>query len=174
MKRIMVRRGLKAAFAFLALIAFLGPSTCSAHSPTVAQSPTVDATNVVNSSRLVSVTSSEGRVTWHEDFNDGWRVARESGRPMVIYITSQRCRYCEAMKRDTWRNGSILKRVKDGFVAIRLSPERNSEVLKRIKVPAYPMTLIGHPKGRILAHKVGYQPPSQMHQLLGAIEKPMP
>lgn len=157
----MVRRRLRSALALVALIALF------ARSSAVAEMPQGDPP------KLVSAAASDDRIIWHDDFDRGWRAAKQSGRPMVIYITSQQCRYCDAMKRDTWCDRSISKRLKDKFVAIRLSPDRNASVLSRIRVPAYPMTLIGDPKGKILAHRVGYQPPAEMHRLLKTYDRPL-
>ncbi len=110
-------------------------------------------------------------VVWHENFDSGWQEARRRGIPMVIYITSDRCQYCEAMKRDTWCDQSVLARLAKDFVAIRLSPRDHSHILNRIDVPAYPMTLIGIPEGKIVDHRVGYQPPQRMHELLNKIKR---
>ena len=92
-------------------------------------------------------------------------------RIMVIYITSDHCQYCEAMKRDTWCNETIRERRTSGFVAIRLTPHENARVLDRIKITAYPTTLIGIPQGKIIDQRVGYQPPRSMHQLLSKVKR---
>ncbi|WP_372896442.1 thioredoxin family protein [Stieleria sp.] len=160
MKRFMVCTG---QYALLAIVVLFAVSHCTAHAADL----------VGNYPHPVghTVSSAESAIQWHEDLDAGWRAAKQSGRPMVIFITSSRCRYCDAMKRDTWTDGTIRSRLKNGFVAIRLSPDRNAEVLRRIDVPAYPTTLIGHPDGKVLAHKVGYQPPGALHQLLGAADQ---
>lgn len=130
---------------------------------------------VISSSAVTTPTSSAAAlpssipvdgVVWHEDLNAGWAEARRLGRPMVIFITSKHCRYCDAMKTGTWRDGTVLHRMKGQFVAIRLSPDRNASVLRRIRIPAYPMTLIGSPRGKVVDHRVGYQPPSALLRLL--------
>ena len=90
---------------------------------------------------------------------------------MVIFITSRRCHYCDAMKRDTWCDHEIRRRLADDFVAIRLTPDRNSSVLSRIDVATYPMTLIGVPQGKIIDHRIGYQPPRLMLQLLSKVKR---
>ncbi len=160
MKRFMVCAG---QYALLAIVVLFADSSSAA--------PAADL--VGNDPHPVGHTgsSAEPAIDWHEDFDAGWRAAKQSGRPMVIFITSRRCRYCDAMKRDTWTDGTIRSRLKNGFVAIRLSPDRNADILRRIHVPAYPTTLIGHPDGKVLAHKVGYQPPGALHQLLGAADQ---
>lgn len=90
---------------------------------------------------------------------------------MVIFITSERCTYCDAMKRDTWCNETIRQRVSDGFVAIRLDPRHNAKTLARIKIAMYPMTLVGAPRGKVIAQRNGYQPPSAMLRLLGEAQR---
>ena len=90
---------------------------------------------------------------------------------MVIYITSDGCKYCAAMKRDTWCDAKIREQLAAGFVAIRLTPRDNARVLNRIDVSTYPMTLIGAPQGKIIEHRVGYQPPRLMHKLLSKIKR---
>ncbi|WP_146522046.1 thioredoxin family protein [Stieleria varia] len=108
-------------------------------------------------------------VQWHDNLEAGWRQARQLKRPMVIFITSRQCIYCDAMKRDTWCDQSVTQQLRDGYVAIRLTPEHNAETLSRIKVPAYPTTLIGLPEGKVVAHRIGYQPANTVRSLLGEI-----
>ena len=105
-------------------------------------------------------------IRWHRSFNEGWKVARERRLPMVIFITSGKCRFCDAMKLQTWCDESVSHRVTEEFVAIELNPDDNAEVLGRIDVDVFPMTLVGVPEGRIVAHRKGYQPPEAMAKLL--------
>ncbi|MEM6688012.1 MAG: thioredoxin family protein [Planctomycetota bacterium] len=104
-------------------------------------------------------------VVWHNNLESGWAESKRRNVPMVIFVSSERCQYCEAMKRTTWCDGAISKRLRD-FVAIRLNPKDNAETLGRIHVPMYPTTMIGAPEGRILEHRTGYQPSGAIHSLL--------
>lgn len=101
---------------------------------------------------------------WYENFDAGWRESRRRGLPMVVYITSDHCIYCDAMKRDTWGNDGIVSQLRGGYIAIRLHRDRDSAVLSRIVVPAYPTTLIASPEGKVISHRVGYQPPSEIRR----------
>jgi protein disulfide-isomerase len=111
----------------------------------------------------------QATVVWHESLDAGWQESRRRGVPMVIFITSDRCHYCDAMKRDTWCDQSVRERLATDFVAIRLTPQINAQVLRRIKVSSYPTTLIGIPQGKIVDHRTGYQPPESMRQLLTSL-----
>lgn len=112
----------------------------------------------------------DARIRWHDSLDSGWEESRRRNIPMVIYITTERCRYCDAMKRDTWCDYSVLHRVAKDFVAIRLTPQRNTATLNRIRIAAYPTTLIGIPEGKIIGRRVGYQPPAELHGLLSESE----
>lgn len=110
-------------------------------------------------------------IKWHRDFNAGWQEARRRRLPMVIYITSAKCRYCEAMKQQTWCDPAISDQVNDQFVAITLNPTENADVLSRIDVPVYPMTLVGVAEGKIVGHLKGFQRPDGIRKLMLKIRR---
>ena len=118
--------------------------------------------------------SSDGRtiqsgVTWHTDLDSGWRESKRRGVPMLIFITTDNCTYCSAMKKNTWCDATIQQRLANSFVGVRLTPARNAATLNRIKVPSYPTTLAGSPNGKIIGHRIGYQPPGELHQFLSEV-----
>ncbi len=110
------------------------------------------------------------RVVWHNDFDAGWAESVRRNIPMVIYITTDRCVYCDAMKRDTWCDKTVMNEMAGDFVAITLSPAANAETLDRIRVKTYPTTLIGLPQGKIVEHRGGYQPAADMKALLRTVK----
>ena len=114
-------------------------------------------------------TPSKASVRWHGTLRSGWLEARRRKVPMVIYISSKQCAYCDAMKRDTWCDRTVEQRMAKEFVAIHLTPEQNADTLGRIEVNTYPMTLIGLPQGKIIGHRKGYQPVAEMHRFLNGV-----
>lgn len=153
----------------MAMIAVATASIASATTPVVdaaAPQPAPPRAEVSNADRSVT----DSGVQWHEDLNAGWAESRRSGRPMLIFITSDQCRYCDAMKQSTLSDRHVMGRIKDRFVAIRLSPTRNASVLGRIRVAGYPTTLVGLPEGKVLDHRVGYQPVRELLRLLDRAE----
>ena len=116
-----------------------------------------------------SANGSQKQIFWHENLESGWRESRRLGRPMVIFITSARCRYCDAMKAETWSDFGIENRIGSEFVAVRLTPELNSMELSRISVQVYPTTLVALPQGKVVDHRTGFQPPSLLHGLLNRV-----
>ncbi len=109
-------------------------------------------------------------IQWHDDLASGWKAAKATGRPMVIFITSSNCRYCDAMKQTTWIDRDIRNRVSDGFVAIRLTPEHNSSELSRVDVQMYPTTIVALSQGKVIDHREGFQPSASLHHLLDRVQ----
>lgn len=105
-------------------------------------------------------------IAWHTDLRSGWLEAKRRNLPMLIFITSDSCIYCDAMKKNTWCNPTVQNRLAGKFVAIKLHKNRNQETLSRIKVDTYPTTLMGLPKGKIIGHRLGYQPPDALQAFL--------
>ena len=132
-------------------------TTCSANAQTSMQSASPE------------FAAAPAEIVWHDYLDSGWRESKRTGRPMVIFITAARCRYCDAMKTGTWRDLGIESRVGTEFVAVRLTPEQNSAELSRISVAVYPTTLVALPQGKVIDHRTGFQPPSLLHGLLNRV-----
>ena len=75
---------------------------------------------------------------------------------MVIYITtSKQCKYCDAMKRDTWCDETVRHRLARGFVAIQTDTEKKLGNFRiELKCMTYPTTLVGVPEGKIIGHRI--------------------
>lgn len=118
---------------------------------------------------LVAIGSSFASATepkWYDTLELGWNAARDTGRPMLILITSEHCPYCDVMKEVTLSDPTVRDRLLRRFIPIRLRPSSNARVLSRVEVTAFPTTLLAHPRGKVVAHRIGFQPVDQFHQFL--------
>ncbi|MEM6979690.1 MAG: thioredoxin family protein [Planctomycetota bacterium] len=111
-------------------------------------------------------------IAWHEDLNSGWAASKRTGRPMLIFITTEPCRFCDAMKRNTLCNQTVAQRLAARFVPIRLQRAKHASVLSRIAVKTYPTTLVALPKGKVVDYREGYQPPAEFTALLNTADTP--
>ncbi|MCM2374047.1 thioredoxin family protein [Aporhodopirellula aestuarii] len=133
--------------------------------PAVVRGEMPVAASELTSSRTIA----SHELKWHDNLESGWKEAKATGRPMVIFITSDQCIYCDAMKRDTLSDASVRQRLLSRFVPIRLRPDANNKVLSRISIPAYPTTLVAHPRGKVMVHRIGYQPVEKFHEMLSEV-----
>lgn len=109
---------------------------------------------------------------WRDTLEDGWRESKATGLPMVIFITSENCVYCDAMEKRTWCDEEIRTQLGGRFIPVRLIAGRNSETLSRVSVKVYPTTLLATPEGEVVAHRKGFQPPDRIRQWLGSAPLP--
>lgn len=116
------------------------------------------------------VTASSPQIAWRTNLRLAWTEAAKRNVPMVIFITSDRCHFCDVMKRDTWSDDGVSQLVAGRYLAIELKPGRNAEALSQMEVPAYPTTLVATHDGKIVAHRVGYQSAMEMRSLLAEAE----
>lgn len=74
------------------------------------------------------------------------------------------------MKQRTLDSSAVRRRLAKEVVPIRLRTDRNATVLSRIRVKTYPTTLLALPVGKVISHRIGYQPPAELHALLSEAE----
>lgn len=120
-------------------------------------------------SSTVVASESTNEPRWHEELEAGWEASKETGLPMLIFITSEQCTFCDAMKENTLCDPTVRERLFRRFIPIRLRPDANNRVLSRIKVTTFPTILVAHPRGKVLAHRTGYQPVDRFHELLSEV-----
>lgn len=113
-------------------------------------------------------TDAEGPIDWIEDPARAVELARESGRPVLAYVASERCGFCRKMERETWTNAEIARVVGERFVPLRLTATRHRAVVRALGVRAYPSTFVLTPQGRGVSAATGYLPPARLERLLAA------
>jgi thioredoxin-related protein len=116
------------------------------------------------------VISADARaIRWFDAPGEALKAARESGRPLLVYISSPYCGYCHKMERDTLSDSAVIKRVTGEFVALRVDGERDPEWMDRYQIQAFPALVVlsqsGEPKLRV----EGYQSPRNMLRRLDSV-----
>lgn len=113
----------------------------------------------------------EASMGWRDSLAEGWKDAKSTGLPMVIFITSENCIYCKAMEKKTWCSEQVREQIGGRFIPVRLIAGRNVKSLSKVSVDVYPTTLLATPEGDVVAHRKGFQPPERIRALLGHLPK---
>ncbi len=121
-------------------------------------------TGTINSYRPVTYTAAP--VEWHRDLRDAARVARQSGRPMLIKVSAKWCGHCEQMKRDTFADSRVIRDIKQHFVAVDLNADTNQGIVEQLQITSLPTILVVSPDLRILAREEGFRTAVQIGQLM--------
>jgi protein disulfide-isomerase len=103
---------------------------------------------------------------WRQDTYAAWKASQESGRPLVLFITSDNCPYCHLMDRNTFGDQNVLARLRKSFVAARIEATRHPELTTRLQIQAYPTTLVVDKTNRIVDAMPGYIEPREFERRL--------
>ena len=102
--------------------------------------------------------SSVQGVKWLRSAAQAAAEAQRTGKPILIYVRSKTCHYCDLMQRDVWQNREAAQTIMANFVPLKLTREENAEAVKAMKVKGFPSTLIFSPKREYLGRLDGYMP----------------
>ncbi len=103
-----------------------------------------------------------GQVAWQTDVETAWTAARKQGRPLLVFVTRDRCAYCTQMKDFTYGNPTVAGAINRSFVPLVLDAGAPSPLLKELRVSVYPSTIVISPQAVIIARIDGYVPPETL------------
>jgi protein disulfide-isomerase len=114
--------------------------------------------------------SAEG-LKWSKDMKTAWKTAQETEQPLLLFVSSTNCSYCERMKKQTLRDESIVKQVSESFVAVKVDAKEDTELLKKLKIRLLPTTVIVKPNGAVIDSIRGFQTAEQFRKRLLSTER---
>jgi uncharacterized protein YyaL (SSP411 family) len=66
--------------------------------------------------------------------------AREASKPVLLYISTAWCRWCDDMERTTWAESSVQRLVAQWFVPVRVDADRRPDIFDRYTLGGVPTT----------------------------------
>ena len=111
--------------------------------------------------------------TWMS-FEAGMKLARKTGRPVVIDFYTSWCRWCKVMDKDTFKNKKVASYLNKNFVSIKLNAEQTTgsleyggrtytpaQLARRFKVKGYPSIAYLDEEGELIFVDAGFKKPGQ-------------
>ncbi|TWT46762.1 thioredoxin family protein [Botrimarina hoheduenensis] len=111
-------------------------------------------------------------IVWLNDVQQALDSAAVTGKPLVVYVTSEGCRYCRKMEHDTWADAGVAGRIRGGFTPLRINASTDPEAVKTLQIRAFPTTVVLSPAGRGLGAAQGYLPAEKLTALLDTFAEP--
>jgi thioredoxin-related protein len=103
---------------------------------------------------------------WRPDARSAWKASQASGRPLLLYVTSRYCPYCDLMERDTFSDPAVQELMRDSFEPVRVLADQEPNLTRNLRVQAYPTTVVVDSDNRVLASIKGYVQPRAFEQQL--------
>ena len=92
------------------------------------------------------------KVSWVKSFDDTIKKSESSNLPIMIYVYSSSCDWCDKLEKITFKDKEVSKNIKKNFIAYKFNPEqinKDGDIIKQYGVAAYP-TIIFINKDEIL------------------------
>jgi thiol:disulfide interchange protein len=97
---------------------------------------------------------SAGKIDWIKNYPDGLRLARESGKPALVYFTADWCGPCVELKKHVWSDKRVIQASKQ-LVNIYVDADRDTDTLAAYKVRGIPAVFFLSPAGETLMKYAG-------------------
>lgn len=111
-------------------------------------------------------------ITWLRDADEAWAEAVKADRPLVLFITRSKCRFCMKMKSVTFADAEVTAQINSSFVPLAIDPKTDAALIKELKIASYPTTLIISPEAVTLERIKGYLPPEKFLERLARSSTP--
>lgn len=121
---------------------------------------------------LQSSESSYKDIDWSINYRDAIKTAQHKNRPVMVLITSKRCKWCKKLKYETLSNEAIIDRLNDNFVTVEIDRYKRNYPYKRLRVRVVPTIYFLDKNGKPLMRPViGYWSAENFNSYLDDVER---
>ncbi len=108
-------------------------------------------------------------IQWLRSAEQAGEVAAQSGKPILVYIRSANCHYCDLMQTNVWQDPATVAIVRRDFVPLKLTQEENPEAVQVLQVKGFPTTVIFSADRRYVDRLDGYVEAERFRIAVGKI-----
>lgn len=117
------------------------------------------------------VGSAQAEIRWQHSPQSTLQSARESGKPILVFVTTDWCHYCKKMKRETWIDSNVDAAVSQNFETLILDGDRDKRVVQKLGLRGFPATLLYDAEGHFVEQRPGFMTPRQTLQWLASMRR---
>jgi thioredoxin-related protein len=106
-------------------------------------------------------------IPWLRSATEAAKLSQSTGKPILVYVRSQNCHYCDLLQKNTWQHPETRAQVMRDMIPLKLTLEDNKEAVEAMKVKGFPSVVIFSPRREYLARFDGYMTPEQFKEKVG-------
>jgi len=119
------------------------------------------------------VSANNQEVKWLRSAAEAARLARETGKPILVYVRSEKCHYCDLLQKKTWQDPATQKLIMREMIPLKLTLEENREAVEAMKVKGYPSTVLFSASREYLARIDGFVSPEDFQKQISKVRLAM-
>ncbi len=105
-------------------------------------------------------------IKWLRSASEAARLAKETGKPILVYVRSENCHYCDLLQKKTWQDPDTQSIIMREMIPLKLTLEENKEAVQAMKVKGYPSTILFTSQREYLARIDGFVSPEDFQKQL--------
>ena len=120
---------------------------------------------------FVPVAAAADSIAWRTSYAAAQQEAVQSGRPVVVSVSSRGCRWCRELERSTYRDPRVVGVLNARAVPLKIDANdpAHEALVDALRLQGVPTLAIISPQGQILANQAGYLDAGQFLGWLGPI-----
>lgn len=111
---------------------------------------------------------STARIRWVQDLSEGLRLAKETGKPAMLFFTADWCAPCLELKKHVFSDKRVIE-ASSRLVNIYVDVDRNYDAIAVYKVRGIPAIFFSTPGGEIVERIIGGRPVAKLVEQMTAI-----
>lgn len=122
---------------------------------------------------LASVTAGDGfaEIRWQRSPEQALASARNAEKPILVFVATDWCHYCEKMKQETWSDPTVDRVLNENVVTLMLDGDRDKAIVRKLGLSGYPATLLYTPDGHFIGKQNGYMAPAKTLSWLNSFRR---
>jgi thioredoxin-related protein len=125
------------------------------------QAAATQATASQQSSASSVANAAGSEIPWLRSATEAAIQSQNTGKPILVYIRSKNCHYCDLLQQNTWQDPATKARVMKEMIPLKLTLEENKEAIEAMKVKGFPSVIVFSPRREFIGRFDGYMTPEQ-------------
>ena len=105
-------------------------------------------------------------IQWQRSPRETIASSRQSGKPILVFVTTDWCHYCKKMKNETWSDTNVSRLLPQQFETLLLDGDRDQRLVRKLGLKGYPATLLYTPDGHFVEKRNGFLSPAELTRWL--------
>lgn len=91
---------------------------------------------------MVSTAVAAERIAWETNLDQAWDAAVAEQKPLLIFITRDKCKFCTKMKKSTLIDQRVVGHVGTRFVPLMVNSADEQRLVRELKITSFPTTVV--------------------------------
>jgi TolA-binding protein len=102
-------------------------------------------------------------IQFRSNYGDARQEAEKKGLPIVLYLTTDNCMWCQRLVAETFGDPAVAKVMNTRYVPLKIHAAQEPGLIQTLKVTSYPTVILAGPDGKILTTIQGFKDAVRFH-----------